>query len=520
MQRAVAALLFAVLITGCPTIMGLFDWFGWGKSPPRPVGHELETGGRNNTEEAPRLRHWLIRGGLFLGLVVLTVVAFPRGEVYEYAVQVGDTWQQSTLEAPFDFPIYIDQDRVQARRDSVRNSTPPFFREVPRPRQKLAANRDTLARQVERILEAYAGFRYHESQDEPDAARDDSLRYVEQRRNALATLSSSEWDRLAKEYARQVQGRSEATRTGDNQESRVDQQLLDQAFELGTQLLNVGVMDKPQDSVSTDVVVVRNQQERSQRNVDKSNVYGLNEAYDYVEEQLRRSYADTPGYADIAFSLFRGIFQPSLEYMRTETMDERSRRAQNVTAIQGGVESGEVIVRQGERVTPEIKRKLTSLERVRTERMSSANLGKQVLGQVLFAVLAFAFFFYYLYLLRKDVWRQDKDMGLVALVLSFVIAMFAVGVRVEWINLYAVPVALASVLLTIIFNSRIGLFGTLVLAFLGGQMLGLDLEYTLATFFAGALGVFSVRDIKNRGQFFLSAALVFLGYVLVLTASW
>jgi hypothetical protein len=51
-------------------------------------------------------------------------------------------------------------------------------------------------------------------------------------------------------------------------------------------------------------------------------------------------------------------------------------------------------------------------------------------------------------------------------------------------------------------------------------MLGLDLEYTVATFFAGAFGIFSVRDIKNRGQFFVSAGLVFIGYLLVLTASW
>jgi putative nucleotidyltransferase with HDIG domain len=484
------------------------------------VGHDLETGGRDDEEES-RLRHWLIRGGLFLGLVVLTVAAFPRGEVYEYAVQVGDTWQQATLEAPFDFPIYIEQERVEARRDTVRKNTTPYFREVLRPRQKLAANRDTLAQQLDRVLEAYAGFRYHESQGEMEAARADSLRYVQRRRNALAPLTPSEWNRLGDEYAREVQGLTENSRGPEAVEApRLDRQFLDRAFELGAQLLSVGVMDQPQDSVSTEVIVVRNEEERAQRTVEKGNLYGLNEAYDYVEEQLRRAFPENPEYSDITFGLFRGIFQPSLEYMRAETMAERNRRARNVTAIQGGVESGEVVVRQGERVTPEIKRKLTSLERVRNERMSSTTLGKQVLGQLLFTVLAFVFFFYYLYLLRTDVWREDGDMALVALVLSFVIAMFGVGVRVEWVNLYAVPVALASVLLTIVFNSRIGLFGTLVLAFLGGQMLGLDLEYTLATFFAGAFGIFSVRDIKNRGQFFLSAGLVFLGYVLVLSASW
>ena len=500
--------------------MGLFDWLGWGRTTPRPVGHDLETGGRDEDEDS-HLRHWLIRAGLFLGLVIVTVAAFPRGEVYEYAVQVGDTWQQATLEAPFDFPIYIDQDRVDARRDTVRKNTSPFFREVPQPREKLAANRDTLAQQLDRVLDAYASFRYHASQGEAEGARTDSLRYVQRRRNALASLSPTQWDRLGEEYVRAVQGLTESSRApGEADTPSIDHKLLDRAFELGAQLLSVGVMDQPQDSVTTDVVVVRNEQERSQRSVEKSNVYGLNEAYDYVGEQLRRAYPENPEYSDITFEFFRGIFQPSLEYMRSETMAERNRRARNVTAIQGGVESGEVIVRQGERVTPEIKRQLTSLERVRNERMSSTNLLKQVVGQLLFTVLAFVFFFYYLYLLRTDVWREDGDMALVALVLGFVIAMFGVGVRVDWVNLYAVPVALASVLLTIVFNSRIGLFGTLVLAFLGGQMLGLDLEYTLATFFAGAFGIFSVRDIKNRGQFFLSAGLVFLGYLLVLSASW
>jgi hypothetical protein len=83
-----------------------------------------------------------------------------------------------------------------------------------------------------------------------------------------------------------------------------------------------------------------------------------------------------------------------------------------------------------------------------------------------------------------------------------------------------VPIALASVMLTIIFNSTIGLFSTLVLAMIGGQMMGLDLEYTFAAFVAGALGVFSVRNIKNRGQFVLSAGLVFVGFALVIGASY
>lgn len=499
--------------------MGIFEKLGWSRRSAQPVGQELETSGRSD-DERPEWQFWGLRGGLLLILVGITVAAFPREEVYEYTVQVGDTWRQSTLEAPFDFPVYVDQERVQAKRDTVRKNTPPYFREVSDARQKLTSNRDTLIQQLDEVLEAYASYRYHDTREETEAARNDSLRYVRLRRNAQATLSSSQWRTLADRYARQVQGLSETSRGATNEPERLDRALLKEAYRLASQLLNVGVMDRSRDSIETDVIVVRNQQERTQRSVDKNNIYGLNEAYEYVEDQLDGTFQENPDRADIAFSFFRAIFEPSLQYMRAETIQERNQQAQNVTAIQGGVEEGEAIVRKGERVTVDIKRKLTSLERVRSERMASSIPWMQSTGEGLFALLGFTFFFFYLYLLRPDVWQKDRDVVLISLLIGFVTILYGIGVRIAWLNLYAVPVALASVLLTIVFNSRIGLFSTLILAFTGGQMLGLDLEYTLATFFAGSFGIFSVRDIKNRGQFFVSAALVFFGYLLVLTAGW
>ncbi|PSQ95772.1 MAG: metal-dependent phosphohydrolase [Bacteroidetes bacterium SW_9_63_38] len=501
--------------------MGFFEQLGWSRRTAQPVGHELERSGRSEADDSSTWQYWLLRVGLPLLLIIITALAFPRGEVYEYTVQVGDTWRQATLEAPFDFPIYIDQAQVQAKRDTVRKTTPPYFNELSDPRQPLKANRDTLARQLDRILEAYASYRQHKTQGENAAARRDSNRYVQRRRNAVVSLSLAEWQLLTAGYMEEVEGLSASSQAGvDPPDGRIDQMLLKRALRLGTQLLNVGVMDRARDSIYTDVIIVRNQEDRVQRTVDKDNIYGLNEAYQYVEKQLQDTFQENPDYADIGFSFFRGIFQPSLQYMRAETLQERNRRARNVTSIQGGVEKGKVIVQNGERVTQEIKRKLTSLERVRNERMASSIVWKQLLGEVLFSVLSFGFFFFYLYLLRPAVWAEDRSLILITLLLSFIVALFGVAVRVPWANLYAVPIALASVLLTIVFNSRIGLFGTLILAFTGGQMLGLDLEYTLASFFAGAFGIFSVRDIKNRGQFFVSAGLVVLSYLFVLTASW
>jgi putative nucleotidyltransferase with HDIG domain len=499
--------------------MGLLDMLGLKKKGPRPVGQDLESG-RDDVAKRARTK-WLLRAGLFVVLLVATVGAFPRGEVFEYTVQVGDTWRQPTLVAPFNFPVYKDPETVQQERAAARARTPAFFAVVPGAQQRMAANRDTLQQQLDRVFDAYAAFRYHEMRGQIQEAREDSVRYRQLRQAAQLTLSQEQWRRLVQAYVDRLPSLSRTSRrpAGD---SRLEDRLLGAAYEVGAQLLGYGngVLDLPLDSLATNELILRNERERTQRRVAVETVFGINEAYDAAERQLRKTFADEPSLASLALAIFRDIFVPSLRYQRAETERERQRRAQSVSPIRGGVQKGEVIVQQGQRVTEEIKRKLTSFERVKNESNARPILWRQLGGEGLLMLGVYGLFFLYLYLIRRDVFRNDRSMLIIGLLFLTIVALFGVAVRIPWANLYAVPVALAAVLLTIVFNSTIGLLGTLTLALAGGAMLGLDLEFALATLVGGALGVFSVRDIKNRGQFVVSALLVFVGYALVLVASW
>jgi len=500
--------------------MKIFEQLGWRQRKVRPVGRGLESaaGGKNNGSSSWSL---YLKLGLFIALVGLTMAAFPHGEVFEYTVQEGDTWRQPTLEAPFNYPIQKDPDVVAREREEARRETPPYFREVSNVQQRVAANRDTLEAQLDRIVDAYASYRYHRVRDQTEQAQEDSLRYRNLRRKSLVSLPASQWNTLVQDYVQQLPGLTDtASRSRSEPQTRLDVRLLDEAQNISSQLLSLGVMNRSRDSISTNNIIIRNEDERMQRSVSKDNLYGLNEAYNYVQEQLREEFSERPEYANIAFAMFRDIFEPSLQYMRAETMQERQRQAQKVKSLRGGVQKGDVIVRKGQQITPEIKRKLTSLERQQTEQNPRQILGRQLAGEGLFGVLTFGFLFAYLFLLRPDVWTSDRHLILLSLVLALLVASFGIIVRIPWASLYAVPVALASVVITIIFNSRLALFSTLVLALIGGQMIGMDLEYTFASFLAGALSIFSVRDIKNRGQFVVSAVLAFLGYAAVLTASW
>ncbi|WP_022834934.1 HD family phosphohydrolase [Salisaeta longa] len=498
--------------------MDILEKIGWRKPKARPVGQSLERG-RAPGDDGTR-RALLLRVGLFVALLAAAVLAFPQGDTFEYTVQVGDVWRQPTLVAPFNFPVYKDPALVQAQRDSARATAPPYARVRPNALNNVQARRDTLRKQLDEVVSAYAAAQYHSQQGDAAKARSDSLRYVELRRNTPVMLTPQQWRMLVQYYVDNLEGLSQATRNPSAPTTRLDVRLLDAAYTIAENVLQQGVLNVARDTLAAASVIIRNEEERVQQRVPIDQVYGLKEAYQYAEQQLKKRFPQHPQWVEAGMVLFRDIFQPSLHYLAQETAEERKQRAQTVSPIQGGVERGSIVVSKGERVTPAIKQKLTSLERVRNERTEPTILWQRLSGEILFGVLTFGFFFLYLFALRPSIWRHDRSFLIVNIPLLIAVLLFAGVVRLPWASLYVVPVPLIVTVLTIIFNSRLGLFSALTLALMGGQIVGLDLEYTFATFIASAVGVFSVRDIKNRGQFFGSALVVLLAYMLVLVAGW
>ena len=493
--------------------MGFLDRIGLAPKRVRPVGQQLE---KPRDASGERRRNALAKTAIFAGLLALTLAAFPKNEVFQYTTEVGEEWHEETLMAPFDFAVYKAHSTLEAERREVRFRTPPFFREVPNAQARMAANRDTVAQQLDRILEAYASF-LRARREEGGRAMADSLRYLQLRRNARLRATPQQWDRLVRSYViRQPELIPDSAVAV--QGPPLSETLLQQAWEVGAQMVNFGVLDVPRDSVLTDFVVIRSG-DRGDQTRNKDNLYGLDEAYAYAQDQLSEVYTD-PARSNLATAFFRAIFQPSLEYLRGATMQEWRGRAERISPTQGMVQQGETIVESGQRVTDPIRRQLISLERARRERGGSIVLWKTVVGQLLLASATYFIFFLYVYLLRRQIFNDNRKVLLIAMIFGGIIGLYAIALRVPEMAMYVVPVAIASVLLTVIFDSRVGLFGTLTLALIGGHLLRYNLEFAFATLFAGTLGVFSVRDIKNRGQFFITAGLVFVSYIVVLGASY
>ena len=491
---------------------------GLWKKKSRPVGTNLEKG-LAPPDKSGRIQ-WVYSGSILLVLVLLTLAAFPRSNVYQYTVEVGDEWHGESLVAPFDFSIYKSEAELEAERTALRENTPPYFSVSADAQGVMVANRDTLIQQLDEVFDAWTAYRVHRLRGEMAEGEADSLRYLDLRRMARLTITSEQWRLLADSYAERMPELSEAppqSNTSRSNTSRPDERLLTQAWSVASQLLIVGVLDVPQDSVLSDRIVVRNDVNRTETIRAKDNTYGLDEAYSFAERQFQQSEDSLSVVLGDAF--FRAIFTPSLSYLRAETIRERQRLEQRISLVRGRVAEGETIIEQGGRVTEDVHAQLTSFERAWQERGGENILWRVLLGQFLVVLAAYFLFFLYLYLLRRPIFTNKRSMLLLAILFAIVVGLFAIALRIEVLRMYIVPVAIAPVLITVIFDSRVGIFAALTLALLGGQLLYYNFEFTFATFLASALGVFSVRDIRNRRQFFISAGMVFLGYLVVLAGS-
>ncbi|MDX1741210.1 MAG: HDIG domain-containing protein, partial [Rhodothermales bacterium] len=438
-------------------------------------------------------------------------------EVFEYSVNVGDTWTKETLVADFDFSIRKDEATYEAELEEVRRATPPFFRINPDAQRIMLANRDTVVAQLERVFAAYEGFRFNQLRGRVDQAERDSLRYHSLRRIARLKLTPDQWALLTESYEERVPGLSTSSRS-EPVGPRLDETLIRETWELSGQLLSFGVLDIPLDSVFTDVIRVRD--DRSETELSTTEVYGLNEAYLAAREEFARRYRDDPRVASVAEAFFRAVFQPDLEYLRERTTREWQEAQSKISRTEGLVESGSILVRRGDIVTSESKQTLTSFEQAQQQKSGRRLPWRVLLGHFVVTFVIYLFFFLYLFRLRRQLFDDNAMVVLMVVLFAAIVGLFAFAIRVPYLQMYVVPVAILSVLLTVIFDSRVGLFGTLTISMIGAALLQYNFEFFLATVIAGSMGVHSVRDIKNRAQFFLSAGVVLLSYAVVLLGGY
>ena len=489
--------------------MSLLSRLGFKPQPTRARRPGLTLQGRRPVEDEPELTRRVVleRLGLLTGLAILATLAFPNVSVYDGSASVGDVWRGDDVVAPFDFSIRLDDGVIAARRDSVARAEPPIFREDPDALDATLARLDSLEARLDSAFAAFDAWRAATAAGDAGAARRDSLAYIGRRDAFRRSLSADQWLLLLRSAT--------TARPGG---LTLDDQLIGEATRVARELLGRGVLTVTKDSVTTATIVVQNPDPRvrTEFEIGREDVLGYQEALVVSRRAFATAFPARPDTVNVGMTLLRGALQPNYVYEPLATAERRRARIESVLPTQGRVKRGITIVRGGDEVTQERFEQLRSLAFAQRQRSGDVSWVRTVFGRFLLVTLALSQFFLYLYLLRPVIFFNLRYMTLVSVLLAFALVGYLVAGAFASSAAYAVPIALVSILLTIAFDSRVGILATMTLSLLGGLAFGFNFEYTFAMLLVGIMAVFSVRDVKNRSQLLASAGLVLVGFAATL----
>lgn len=475
-----------------------------------------------------------VRLGIFVVLVVLTTLAFKQGIRPETLLSVGDRWQKETLVAEFEFPLYKSEDSLQAESQRLRDSIEPIFYTFPEARQQTRIAVDSISALLDTVFDAYTNYLVGAGRDtiaagtEPalvslsENTIEDSLRFMALRLQVPIRLSDPVWRLLGWDYARRSPDILTATRSAPVNPPLFER-ILNAIASRSQRLQLQGVLDVPVDSIRAPYLTVRDTLEQTFDRRSTAGVVGQNAARERIQVWLEETVLQGDSlFASTAIAQFiEAVFTPSLIYQPIPTELRRREAEAQILPVRGMVAEGEEIVRNGELITPEIKQKLDSLERVQGSDLPASQSRLQLLGQILLSLSIIGIFALFLRNARPSVYSSNKSLILLSLLYAGTVIAFGTVIRIAPTEfMYVVPVVIVSVLLTVIFDSGLALLSTLALAMIGGFLLHSDFTYTWATLVGGAVATFSARGLRNRGQLFLTAAYAFGGYALALSTVW
>ena len=432
-----------------------------------------------------------LRVKLIIGIVTVLLIAlmFPKGESIESEVAVGSIWIHDDLIAPFSFPILKDPEAYKAQVKAAKgNIYPVYLKKI-----------DTGQRAID-SLKNYDKFliKYIES----SSRKEDST-------GLNPTFLSYESFKTFRNFAKEDKKNSIQnifTRliflpTEDILESIYHSNIIDttQTPSLHDSIaIRTGNIDQIENI--TDIGNIGSMQVKAENAIHKLP----------LTPEIKKALYEYIGH----FIYANVIFSPDL------TKEETIQAVSNVSRYNGIVNENERIIAKHDRITKEAKLKIDSYKAAKGDQVGSEGNLLQFLGKVLHISSLLTLLVIYLFLFRKKIFHDNIKILLLALNFVFIsfIAYMINQVSVDFPVQFLIFVPVSSMLITIIFDSRVGFYCTVITVLILGALRSNDYTFAVMNLFAGVLSVFSVRDIKNRSQIFRSFLFVLIGYLTTILA--
>ena len=216
---------------------------------------------------------------------------------------------------------------------------------------------------------------------------------------------------------------------------------------------------------------------------------------------------------DWLLKLISNQLRPNYIYDEQLTDKQEQNALNSISTTRGMVQRGELVVAKGTRVNAEIYQKLESLRTAyEDDAKVVGNSNLIMLGQFLISGLIIALLVVFLYLFRKDIYADNRQMSLILLVITGMLFTLSWAIRIKIPSIYYIPFCIVPIIIRILFDTRLALNIHLLVVLIAGFFVPNSFEFAFLQISAGMVAIYSIKNLIKREQFLISALLILLNY--------
>ena len=478
------------------------------------------------------LNHYWRQISILVGVVVLLSFFFPRGKTLLYSYQLNDVAQEEVV-APFNFPILKTDDELQADLEKALQSEPFQFSRsqdvvdgqiamignfidlveaIQASHKQLKDSKDTLYRN--RFSDQYDAARVAVQSDSAALALQ-----METIQNDFAFAANDEkWNAVFL---------ADPTDDGNiNLES-----LKNNIIQISRNRWAEGIYDIEVSEILSDQVSVLVGDEEAPTLSIPSAFNDLQNAWTKARVEVTNLFPEVVDVQrDLGYSLIVEFMKPNIIFDRETTERRQKARQDRVPRNKGIILENERIVDANTRISGDDLQKLYSLSvalDLKAMEESGVDVALAYLGRLLVIGIIVSFFFTFLLTYRTPIFEDWRMVLLIGLVFSIEVGLAYLFTQNLVLSEYLIPITVAAMVLTIMFDARIGFMGITSIILLVGILIGNNVEFMVTSMFTSSVGIYSVRQLRRRSQLFAaifallaSSALVIVGQGLFKGHSW
>lgn len=260
--------------------------------------------------------------------------------------------------------------------------------------------------------------------------------------------------------------------------------------------------------------------------IDTAKVIGMGDLLDHVRSGLKEVSGLSAQQREGLFAVLRKVLRPNLTFNKNETEARKRQASAEIKPVLFQIKKGEMIVREGERVSEEQIKKLLALRDVGSDYSFLRTATGLMLGILLLTFTCHRF-------AKRNIRKyKPENRDLLFLVITFIgqfvlikLAIFistALESAFPYIEsntyYYLLPFAVGAMLVRIVLNSEVALVFSVLSSLLLGVLFGNSLAITLYAFIGNLTGAHWVRHCKERATLYRAGLWVSLANVVAILA--